>query len=447
MNTPIYDFVRKYADSDTSRLHMPGHKGRAFLGCEAFDITEIDGADSLYEADGIIKESEKNASSLFGCDTFYSTEGSSHCIRAMMHLITMDARAESKKPLILAGRNAHKTFLSAAALLDFDVQWIYPDSEDSYLTCSITATKLDAIISEMPAKPTAVYITSPDYLGNTADINSLAEVCHKYGVLLAVDNAHGAYLRFLGKSEHPIDNGADICCSSAHKTLPVLTGGAYLHISPNAPKSFSEYARTALSLFGSTSPSYLILQSLDLCNRYLSDSYSIKLRSFISDLDRLKSNLIQNGYVLVGNEAVKITINAKERGYTGKEIADILTSHNIYCEFSDPDYITFMFTPEIGSNELDTLGNVLCNILPRPAIKSSPAPKYSICRQVMSIRDALLSPAEILPVCECKGRVLASAAESCPPAVPILICGEEINEDAINAFRYYGIEYCSVVKK
>ena len=87
MNTPIADFVRRYAASDTSRLHMPGHKGRAFLGCESLDITEINGADALYEADGIIAESESYAASLFGtAKTLYSTEGSSQCIRAMLYL-------------------------------------------------------------------------------------------------------------------------------------------------------------------------------------------------------------------------------------------------------------------------------------------------------------------------------------------------------------------------
>ena len=123
MRTPILDFVQRYADAKALRLHMPGHKGMPLLGMEALDITEIEGADSLYEASGIIRESEENASTLFGCETFYSTEGSSHCIRAMLYLVRLHAKENGKKPLILAGRGAHKTFLSAAALLDLDVYW------------------------------------------------------------------------------------------------------------------------------------------------------------------------------------------------------------------------------------------------------------------------------------------------------------------------------------
>ena len=102
-----------------------------------------------------------------------------------------------------------------------------------------------------------MYVTSPDYLGGMQDVAALAEVCHRYGTLLAVDNAHGAYLRFLRPSRHPLDLGADLCCDSAHKTLSVLTGGAYLHIARTAPTSLAENAKEALALFGSTSPSYL----------------------------------------------------------------------------------------------------------------------------------------------------------------------------------------------
>ena len=108
MDTPICDFVRRYTQSNTLRLHMPGHKGISFLGMEARDITEISGADSLYEADGIIAQSEANASRLFGCKTYYSTEGSSQCIRTMLYLLRIYAVQTGKRPLIAAGRNVHK---------------------------------------------------------------------------------------------------------------------------------------------------------------------------------------------------------------------------------------------------------------------------------------------------------------------------------------------------
>ena len=124
MKTPIYDFVKGYVDSEITRFHMPGHKGNGPLGCESLDITEIKGADVLCEAGGIIGESEENASRLFGtAHSFYSTEGSTLAIKAMLAV----ACAGKQRPLILAARNAHKAFLCAAALLDVDIEWIYPD--------------------------------------------------------------------------------------------------------------------------------------------------------------------------------------------------------------------------------------------------------------------------------------------------------------------------------
>lgn len=118
MNTPVADFVRAYAKSGVSRLHMPGHKGQPFLGCEALDITEVQGADALFEADGILLQSEEHAAALFGAArTLYSTEGSSLCIRAMLFL-ALTCRPAGTAPLILAARNVHRSFVYAAALLD-----------------------------------------------------------------------------------------------------------------------------------------------------------------------------------------------------------------------------------------------------------------------------------------------------------------------------------------
>ena len=215
MNTPICDFVRNYADSHQLRLHMPGHKGIGALGVEHLDITEIEGADVLYRAGGIIKASEANASGLFGTAlTKYSTEGSSLSIRAMLYLATLYAKSRGQEARILAGRNAHHTFMTAAALLDLQVEWLYPEHWKSLVSCDISADFLDRVL-DTPDKPVAVYITSPDYLGNVADIAGLSEVCHKHGVLLLVDNAHGAYLNFLPENRHPIALGADICCDSA----------------------------------------------------------------------------------------------------------------------------------------------------------------------------------------------------------------------------------------
>ena len=444
MDTPICDFVQRYAKSNALRLHMPGHKGTGLLGMEQLDITEIDGADSLYEANGIIRQSQDNARVLFGCQTFYSTEGCSQCIRAMLYLTVLYAKSCKKKPLIAAARNVHKTFLTAAALLDLDVQWLYPAKPDSYLSCKLDADTLDAALRQMDETPVAVYLTSPDYLGNLADIRALAEICHRHGCLLLVDNAHGAYLRFLQSSLHPIDLGADLCCDSAHKTLPVLTGGAYLHISQTAPGLLAEQASNALMMFGSTSPSYLILQSLDAANRYLDDGYPRKLADFISQLQLLKDKLSAQGYTLCGDEPLKLTLFTKPYGYTGQQLAQLLLEQNMVCEFSDPEFLVMMLTPETAPDDLKKLEQVLLTIPKTPAITEFP-PAFHKCTAVMSIREAALSPCEIVPVEESIGRVLAAVSAGCPPAVPILVCGEKIDKDAAACLSYYGTTHCTVV--
>ena len=441
MNTPICDFVKQYKLSHPLRLHMPGHKGEAFLGCEGLDITEINGADSLFEADGIIAESEKNAGSIFGARTFYSTEGSSLSIRAMLHLACLWAKQNGKSPIIAAGRNAHKTFLSAAALIDFDVVWLSGEDDESYLSCTVDLASLEEDLKTRSV--TAVYITSPDYLGNIADIEAISRLCHKYDALLLVDNAHGAYLKALGR--HPMDLGADMCCDSAHKTLPVLTGGGYLHISRSLPDFFSRNAKTALALFGSTSPSYLILQSLDMANKILSQGLLKEFLCCANQTEVLKQKLFKKGYCLFGKEPLKITICTKKYGYTGTSFAKILEKQNIHCEFADPDFIVFMLTPQISAEGFSRLEDALCSIPKMEEISSLP-PRFSPCKGVMSVRDAIFSPAETLPIHKASGRILASPSVSCPPAVPIVVCGEIIDSAAISAFEYYGIENVTIVK-
>lgn len=443
MTTPICDFVQRYAQSAPLRLHMPGHKGHTVLGAEPLDVTEIPGADSLYEASGIIEESEQNAGTLFGCKTLYSTEGSSQCIRAMLYLAMLHGKSTGRTPLIAAARNVHKTFLSAAALLDLDVMWVYPQTRSSYLSCSISPQQLEDMLRSANPKPTALYVTSPDYLGNMADIAGLSRVCHRHQMLLLVDNAHGAYLRFLSPSQHPMDLGADLCCDSAHKTLPVLTGGAYLHIAPRLEKRLGSGAKNAMALFGSTSPSYLILQSLDAANLYLKQLPEL-LRDYLPLVQKLRSDLEAGGYVFVGQEPVKLTISAKAYGYTGTALSEHLAAQNMICEFSDPDYLVLMLNPEIGADALQKLKDVLLHIPKLSPIHTAP-PEFRSGVRVCSPRDAMFSLSCELPVESSAGYVLSSPSVGCPPAVPILICGERIDAHAIDCFRYYGIRQVSVM--
>ena len=448
MDTPIVDFVRRYAQQRTTRMHMPGHKGCGPLGCEALDITEIAGADELYEAEGIIARSEANAAQLFGtARTYYSTEGSSQCIRAMLHLALQMQPAGASRPVLLAARNAHKALLYAAALLDFDIRWLWPapDAAGALCTCPVEPEALACALDGLTAEgrtPFGVYLTSPDYLGGMADISALAEVCRKHSTPLAVDNAHGAYLRFLEPSRHPLDLGAALCCDSAHKTLPVLTGGAYLHISRAAPASLRENAKTAMAMFGSTSPSYLTLASLDLCNRYLSDGYRERLREMCVYLDEARKALTAAGWQIEPSDPLRLTIKAPS-GMTGGQLADRLRENGVECEYADLDFLVLMLTPENRAADIERIlhafGTNDAVYVPQPTLP--PARGERVC----SVREALLAPRKTIPAAQSLGRVCGAPTVGCPPAIPIAVSGERIGREALALFRRYGVEQVEVL--
>lgn len=442
MKTPIVNFLKSYQEKSPVRMHMPGHKGAGILGFEGMDLTEIYGADELFAAEGIIKESEQNASSLFGCPTYYSTQGSTLCIQTMCTILCQDAKSKGKKPKILAGRNAHRSFIHAAALLDFEIEWLYGNSD--YLSCKIHAEDLEKAIIE--SYPTAVYLTNPDYLGNLLDIQSLASVCKKHNVLLAIDNAHGAYLRFLEPSLHPIDLGADLCCDSAHKTLPVLTGGAYLHLSDSLNQVWKNDVKHFMEYFSSTSPSYLIMASLDATNEVLDTTFRNSLSECIQRVDGLKNTLVQYGYTILSGEPMKITISTKEFGYTGNEIANLLMECDIYPEFYDSDYIVLMPSPYNTKDDLKRLETCLCGIERKPILVNKP-PKLEQSKKAMNVRQALFSSSITLDVSKSLGQVCSSVTVSCPPAILPVIPGEVISESSIEVMKYYGIETVRVVKE
>ncbi len=438
MNTPVADFVQRYAKAGTARLHMPGHKGRCFLGCEPWDITEIHGADALYEAEGILAESEQNAAALFGCQrTCYSTEGSSQCIRAMLYL----AVAASGSHTVVAARNVHRAFVSAAALLDLEIRWLWPEESRSLCGCPISPAQLEETLHSLPEPPAAVYLTSPDYLGGMAEIPALAQVCHQHGTLLLVDNAHGAYLRFLQPSLHPLDLGADLCCDSAHKTLPVLTGGAYLHLSPTAPAQLASLAKSALGLFGSTSPSYLTLASLDLCNRYLAEGYPQRLAEAVERLAELRERLTAAGWRVEPSDPLRVTV-AAPRGVTGQELAGQLRRQGAECEYADRDFLVLMATPENTPEELAQAAAALGQC---PGEANPPQLPLARGERACSIRQAAFAPRETVDAAHSLGRVCGLPTVGCPPAIPIAVSGERITPEALALFAYYGIEQVEVL--
>lgn len=441
MKTPVYDFVKAYAEKGAVRAHMPGHKGKCgedeISKVYPYDITEIAGADALFEAEGIIAESEKNAAALFGTyRTFYSAGGSTLCIQAMLAAVC------KKGEKVVAARNSHKAFLNSCILLDLEPVWVYPEFADGSVIAGEITPEAVAQGIEKAEKPACVYITSPDYLGNIADIKAIAEVCHSFGVPLLVDNAHGAHLAFLDESIHPIRLGADMCCDSAHKTLPVLTGGAYLHA--GNPK-YADRVKDAMSLFGSSSPSYLIMQSLDLCNKYLAENFRSELKETCGRVENLKERLSE-AYCVCSSEPLKLVLYTLPNGRTGNETADYLRSCGIEPEYSDMTHVMMMFSPQNSEADFERVYEALSS-MPMPRIRLEP-PDFKLypLERAMSPSQAWSAESEVISVDECEGRICAKSRTVCPPCVPVAAGGEVFDGNSIKILKMYSISEVNVVK-
>ncbi|MBQ5837811.1 MAG: amino acid decarboxylase, partial [Clostridia bacterium] len=223
-------------------------------------------------------------------------------------------------------------------------------------------------------------------------------------------------------------------------------GGAYLHISKCAPDLLKNNAKNALSLFGSTSPSYLILASLDLANGYIENGYAEALKSFIPIVNDAKNELKQHGFEIVEGEELKIVIKPKSYGYYGNELMNKLEKANIYCEFADKDHTVLMLTPENTKEDIFKAVGILKSLHRRLPITEA-APQLPICEKVLTVRDSVFAESEIIDACDSIGRTVAQFNVACPPAVAIAVCGEKINESAVKCFEYYGINKVSVVKE
>lgn len=437
MKTPIIDFIKKYKAKKPIRLHMPGHKGKGFLG--KFDITEINGADVLYSPSGIILQSENNATSLFNtAHTFYSCEGSTLCIKAMLHLVTKGV----KDPVIIATRNSHIAFLNACVLLGIKVVWLY-GQRDTLCSIKFDLQELETALLTNP-NACGVYLTSPDYLGYISPIKEISKICKNKHISLLVDNAHASYSAFLKDNFHPISLGADLVCDSAHKTLPTLTGGAYLHVSKSCPTNLLDNARNALKLFASTSPSYLILQSLDYTNLYLKNNLN-KFDILADKITKLKLELFNNGYNIISGEPFKIVINISDYGYTKTEFYTHLQKFKIEPEMIENDYSVFMFSTNNTNKDLKTLKKALLTLPKKTKIEKQRL-NFVKTKQVLSIRTACLKDSREILVDNAEGSICSQSIVTCPPAIPIIISGELVTKEIIELLKYYEVKTIQVIK-
>lgn len=445
-DTPITDFLNEYVKKETSRFFMPGHKGtkiksNPLRNVMPLDLTEIPGADSLFHSNGIIAQSEKNIAEIYKAKkTLFSTGGATLCIQTMLSLVA------KKNGVVAIGRSMHVSAVNAMALLGLEALYLSPDNSAGQGFCGrITPQEVEQALSSS-SEICAVYITSPDYFGVMSDIRGISEVCKRHKVPLIVDNAHGAHLIFERPSLHPIAQGADMCCDSAHKTLPALTGGAFLHINNDR---YIDTAKIKMAEFGSTSPSYLIMASLDLCAPFLKNEAQEGFRYVFNALDNIKETAKESGIKMpLGQcDRARLVIDAYSIGLSGNELSAHLMSYNIEAEYASKNAVVLMASPFNRRNDFSKLETAIS----RAGFKGRApllydSPPFVIPKKAMPLRDAFLSDWEDVSVDMAEGRICAKVECPCPPGIPVVMAGELCDKNVINSLINYGITHIKVVK-
>lgn len=427
MNTPICNFLEKYTAENRLRLHMPGHNGEF-----PHDITEIFGADELYSSDvsgGIIGTSEEIAAGLFGAKkTFYSCGGSTLAIQTALALLKSRGCRR-----IAASRYSHRSLVSAAALLGLEIKWLYPNE---YMSADVTYN------AEAISGVDALFVTNIDYYGGTWKFV-------KPNIPVIIDNAHGSYLRFVDKRKfgteyvHPLELGYPMMIAeSAHKTLPVLTGGAYLHFADGAD---STRAKEMMAMFGSSSPSYLVLESLDRFNGIISANSQL-VNNACEAVFELKERLTNSGIPLKKSDPLRVTINARECGLSGFEYARGLRANGVECEMADENYVVMMFsaTTTIEDCERAEMGALFVTMgAPKPLVK------YPVIKPTveMPVYEAMFKPQKLVAVENAAGEICAGLKCPCPPGVPLVMPGEVIDNAVVDALKIYGVKTVPVIAK
>lgn len=446
---PLWTALERIRREDLARFYMPGHKGRMpapFTQAAPYDVTEIAGADSLYECTGAIRALEEEMADLYRVgDCLLSAGGSTLCIQTMLYL------ARSWGSTVICGRIIHRSAVAAMGLLGLDPCWL-PGRIASRregipgIALPPTPEDVEAAIAAHPDAGT-VYITSPDYFGQLANIADIADVCHRHRKVLMVDNAHGAHLGCFRAALHPMSQGADFCCDSLHKNLPALTGAAVLHL---ADPAFYQKAKYAMSLFGSTSPSYLIMLSAENALETLARNQASywELSNTVEEVRREAGELgydVIKGFV---RDPIRLAVGFESFGHTPESFGKFIRSRGVEPEYLDRNVCVFMFSPANTSTEIDRLRSALAGAV--KGIRRQPELRYPttirLPRQILSVGEAMSRREKELPAEACVGKVSARVVSSCPPGIPMLVPGEEISAQTVKFLQSSGVTSIWVVR-
>jgi arginine/lysine/ornithine decarboxylase len=427
MPAPLYDALVHHRNLGRSSFHTPGHKNNPEAlpqDLYSLDFTELPDTDSLFDASGPIMQAEKLASEFFGtARTCFSAGGCTLCIQAMFRL----ALPEGGK--VLCSRVIHRSAVNAMALLGIEPVWAMPDDMVKTLNANMDVR--------------AVYITSPDYYGRLMDVEAISAACRRIGIPLLVDCAHGAHLMFTAPKLHPLAYGASMTADSAHKTLGVLTGGAWLNI---GDERYAANAKSAMALFGSTSPSYPVMASLDCARAWLQANPNafLPLQEKVAEIKELAQ---RRGMALPEGKGdpVRITLNTASIGLHGTEAAELFRKAGVEPEYADADYVVLIATPFNTEKDFMRLKNAIEGLpCGRPLPAHPPLPVLPPVKE--GLREAVLAPSVTVCLSKAVGRIAAEAACPCPPGIPIVMPGELITKEAVEFLRRYGFLKINVLK-
>jgi len=457
--TPMFDALMEYYNNNTIPFHVPGHKKgqgmvkkfRDFVGTNvlSIDVTVFHQVDSLHKPTGVIKEAQELAADAYNADhTFFSIHGTSGAIQAMIMSVV------SQGDKIIIPRNVHKSITAGIILSGATPVYMHPEIDTRVgLALNVTPETVKSTL-EQNTDAKAVLIVNPTYYGVSTDIAQIAKIVHEYEIPLIVDEAHGPHLHF--NSKLPIsamDAGADICAQSTHKIVGSMTQSSLLHVRKGLVDI--NRVKTVMSLLQTTSPSYILLASLDCARMQLATEgrelidYAIDLAGYA----REKINKIPGLYCFgeevlrkkgaYGFDPTKITINSRELGLSGHDLEEILSEkyyiqpemsdlYNCLCVFSFGD------TKETVDRLISALEEISAEQSCKEFIKSEVLGIPSIPESVLTPRDAFNSLTISIPVGDSVGLISAEFLMAYPPGIPILCPGEIITQeivDYVNALK------------
>ena len=442
----LYEKLKMYQQSDYYGFHMPGHKRNKEkfpIGLPyEIDITEIEGFDDLHHAESILKETQERAARLYKADeSHFLVNGST--VGILSAILGVTDRGDK----ILVARNCHKSVYHAIYMNELEPLYVYPKYEkDLQINGEISCKEIEEIL-EKEKEIKAVVIVSPTYDGVVSDVENIAKITHKYHIPLIVDEAHGAHFGFHKVfPKNANEKGADIVIHSVHKTLPAMTQTALLHL--NGDIVNRESVRNYLHILQSSSPSYILMASIDYCMEMLENHGDILFDEYVERLLSLRRELESLKYLRVIRtkhfDISKLIISVKDTNMTSGELSKILLEkYHLQMEMTAGTYVLAMTTVGDTEEGFLRLKKALFEIdrelkIQRTEGKELELPRLPLVyKSAKVIKEAQRDGLSYVKWEEAEGKIAGEYAYVYPPGIPFLVPGEKITKEAAECLKRY----------